>query len=428
MEWLTRTLPNWLAEWLQVYAARFFRVQLRVMLRALLLGVTNTLLLLGLPLTLSIGSQSIWNARYHLTPTQQAQVERWASVSQLVAYLEDVPPVVPLVLWYKENNLKAENPNNCEGLMGLHTAVRSGAHPCFPAGPVGPWDVAYQLQLGARTFKEHCPDVHYTTTRPDTLKRCYLYYNAGSGSRTSPDDSAYVMNGYDAAHENMVHTDVQGRQYRLDAMGAWPVHLAIQAQLSLRRDPPAPLAILAPAMLAQEAVDRAWKLNREIRVNQRDVTPSPETSTLRCREPLVRDCLIAPHVEGDTAQGPTHSPLLIAPEHRSEVRCGLLPGVDLVPPKASIVLAPMAGTLRRYADGRGNLAVQIENEAWTVWLTGLRSYTAPEGPVDVEEAIGAIGGAGSRTPGVHYAVYDKVNAGFVDPVSFLPSNACPASD
>ncbi|MGC9395553.1 MAG: hypothetical protein ACP5J4_11930, partial [Anaerolineae bacterium] len=74
------------------------------------------------------------------------------------------------------------------------------------------------------------------------------------------------------------------------------------------------------------------------------------------------------------------------------------------------------------------LTVQIENDEWTLWLIGLRSYTVSEGTIAAGDAIGAVGGAGSQTPGVHYAVYDKIAAGFVDALSFVPAADCPPAN
>ncbi len=212
-------IPPWLREWAQQYLLPFLKVQIRELLWVFLQGVLETLLLFALPATAVVGSQKVWEGRYRLTPAQQETVARWAQVADAVARLEDVPPVTPLVLWYKEGGLRAVNPDNCEGIMGLHSAVRSGRLPCFPPGPIDDAEVARQLRLGARIFKEHCPEVHYTTTDPETLKRCYLFYNAGRNTRLNPDQSGYVMNGYDAAHQNMPHRTASGQVVRLQALG-----------------------------------------------------------------------------------------------------------------------------------------------------------------------------------------------------------------
>ncbi|MGC9395552.1 MAG: hypothetical protein ACP5J4_11925, partial [Anaerolineae bacterium] len=268
MEWITGLLPGWLVEWFRIYIAPFLKVQIRVMARAMLSGITDTLLFISLPLVISFGSQAVWSSRYQLTMTQQTQLERWGSVAQLIAYMEDVPPVVPLVLWYKENGMREENPNNCEGIMGLYSAVTSGALPCFPPGPISASEVARQLRMGTHVFKNYCPDISYTTTDPKLIQKCYLYYNAGPRSRTAPDNSAYVMNGYDAAHQNMILTDIQGRQHRLTALGAWPTHIAMQMQLAQWHTTGMPPAVLAPAMLVQELIDKIWTATENVEENR----------------------------------------------------------------------------------------------------------------------------------------------------------------
>ncbi|MBN1877663.1 MAG: hypothetical protein JXA33_25800 [Anaerolineae bacterium] len=404
------------------------KIQLRAMLQALFRGAIDTVLFISLPITISIGTHTIWTARYHLTSAQQQQVEQWANISRLVAYIEDVPPVVPLVLWFKEGGLRAENPTNCEGIMGLHTAVTSGELPCFPAGPISAWNIAYQLQLGARTFKNYCPEVTYTTTNPNLLKRCYLYYNAGPRTQSNPNDSGYVMNGYDAAHQNMILTDISGRRYRLQALGAWPIHLAIQAQLAQRQEPGAPAGLLAPIMLGQEVLDKTWTTKTLER--ESDVILDTKDDAQTCRSPEVWDCFILPHTTGNTALRPAISPLLINPKQIGDLTCGLLPGIDLAPETSSVVLAPLPGYLTRYTDEFGHLAIRIENEEWTVWITGLRSYAVAEGKIEAGQSIGVISGLNSHsglrnpTPSIHYTIYDNANAGFVDPLSFVPADVC----
>ncbi len=435
MEWITGLLPGWLLEWFRLYITPFLKVQARVMARALLSGITDTLLFISLPLAISFGSQAIWSNRYQLTMTQQTQLERWGSVAQIIAYMEDVPPVVPLVLWYKENSMREENPNNCEGIMGFYTAVTTGALPCFPPGPISADEVIRQLRLGTEVFKSYCPDISYTSTDPQLIKKCYLYYNAGPRSRTNPDDSAYVMNGYDAAHQNMVLTDIQGRQYRLTALGAWPTHIAMQMQMAQRRSSGLPPIVLAPVMLSQELWDKVWTMTEasepqrpsDIVIDAESTTAS-ETAPTLCRAPIVQECFIEPHGDGDASLRPNLSPLLLTPSQSGELMCGLFPGIDLVPPKASLVLAPMPGYLTRYTDGRGNLTIQIENDEWTLWLIGLRSYTASEGTISAGETVGAVGGVGNQMPGVHYAVYDKIAVGFVDPLSFIPADDCTSAN
>jgi hypothetical protein len=422
MEALLGLLPPWLKQWVQVYLVPLLKLQARRLLRATLWGGLETLLFLTIPAALLIGSHAVWSNRYALTVAQQEQVARWASVSASVARLEDVPPVVPLVLWYKERGLQANNPSNCEGIMGLHTAVTSGRAPCFRPGPISTREIVRQLRLGARIFKEHCPEVHYETADPELLKRCYLYYNAGRGSRLDPDRSGYVMNGYDVAHQNMYHVSEQGEVVRLQALGAWPVHLTIQTQLA-QTSPARSLSLLrAPNMVLQEIFDRLRTTGMPTGHRTADLASAP-----RCREPLVEGCFSPPHEGSTPLLRPVAGPLL-SPVHRaSRPVCGSLPGVQLEPSAASVVVAPMPGQLAPYADRWGHLAVRIENQEWIVWLAGLRSYTVSPGPVEVGQPIGAIGGPGSTPSIVHYAVFDKVNNDFVDPVAFLPVENCPLS-
>ncbi len=417
---LLNYVPLWLREWAAVYLGPLLKLGLRRVALILLQGGLDAILLLGLPVTLITGSQVLWENRYTLTATQQEQVARWAEISAAVARLEDVPPVVPLVLWLKEGGLHAVNPANCEGIMGLHTAVTTGQLPCFSPGPLTPQEIARQLQLGAAAFKAHCPEVHYTTTDPEVLRRCYLYYNAGRNTRLIPDLSGYVMNGYDAAHQNMLHVSEKGEVIRLQALGAWPAHLAIQAQVAGLAHTRPPL--LLPTMLTlQEANDRLWTIRAGL-----ENTTSESTELPRCRTAVVRDCFVVPHSDGDPNLRPLVSPLPVAIARAGPLNCETLPGVDLEASEESLVLAPMPGQTNRYTDQWGNLTLQIDNDEWTVWLMGLRSYAVAPGTVQAQQPVGAIGGAGSATPLLHVAILDKVNHGFVDPVAFLPQGSCPA--
>ncbi len=425
-------LPEWFRMWFKVYVLPLLQIEARQILLFALRGVADTLLFLGLPLLVGVGSVSVWNNRFTLMPSVQQQVDRWAGISYLVAYQEDVPPEVPLVLWYKEAGLREENPGNCEGIMGFYSAVRSGELPCFPPGPISPAEVAYQLQLGARTFKSYCPDVSFDTHDPTLLKRCYLYYNAGPGSRADPDTSAYVMNNYDAAHQNMIHTDISGRSIRLQATGAWPVHLSIQAQMSQPETMNGgPFIFQAPVRLAQEGVDRLWVRSKRLGESavEASAEPAPERLAFTpCREPREATCLVPPRERQEGGAFPHRSPMEAQAIVSDEIACSLLPGVDLATETRSVIVAPMAGALTRYATVQGFLAVRIENEEWTLWLTGLRSYLGEPGEVKAGAPVGVIGGQGSQTPAVHYAVYDKMEAGYVDPLYYIPAGECQVLD
>ncbi len=420
---LFRWVPPWLKQWAAAYIVPLLKVEAPRLLRAMLRGGLDALLLILLPVAITTSSQAVWNSRYTLTTAQQQQVARWAAVSAAVARLEDVPPAVPLVLWYKEAGLQEVNPGNCEGIMGLYTAVTTGQLPCFTPGTITAEEVARQLRLGAAAFRQHCPEVHYNTTDPEVLKRCYLYYNAGRHTRLDPDRSGYVMNGYDAAHQDMLHVSARGETVRLQALGAWPAHLAIQTQIAQSSPTGAPPLFLSTVLTFRELTDRlraAWEAREE--ENGADLTALP-----RCRQPIVGDCFVAPHSGGDAALRPTVSPLAGPAERASELACDRLPGLDLEAPSIALLRAPMPGEVNRYADQWGQLALRIENEEWILWLVGLRSTIISSGRVEAGQTVGAISGVGSATPSVHLAVFDKISGGYVDPVAFFPEGHCPAS-
>jgi len=257
--------------------------------------------------------------------------------------------------------------------------------------------------LGARAFKQHCPEVHFDSVDPRLLKRCYLYYNAGPNVRLDPDRSGYVMNGYDAAHQNMVHRSASGKMVRLEALGAWPVHLATQAQLASPSFVSARPVLLSSGLALQEVWDRLWVLRK-------DLTPALSQSVLlpRCREPVAQACFIRPHEGGDARLRPALAPLVSPLARAGELTCDLTPGMDLGTAGASIVVAPLPGELVRYVDQWGHLTVLVENEEWIVWLSGLRSCTVSPGRVRRGQPNGAIGGAGPAHAVVRYAVFDQM--------------------
>lgn len=412
-------LPPWLKEWGKVYLLPSLQTEARLLLRRLIQGLLDTFLLFTIPTAMMAGSEKLWENRYRLSPSQQETVIRWAQVSEAIAFLEDVSPVTPLVLWYKEAGLQAVNPDNCEGIMGLYSAVRSGRLPCFPPGPIDDAEVARQLRIGAAIFKEHCPEVHYTTTDPEILKRCYLYYNAGRNTRQHPDRSGYVMNGYDAAHQNMLHRTASGQVVRLQALGAWPVHLAIQAQLAQHPTLTRPSLLLSVGRTWREGLDRIWAWATP----PRSISPLP-IYDLPCISPAVGGCFVAAH----TGEWPELRPRIsttIPVQKVGEALCGLFPGATLETDRLTFLTAPMPGRLARYADQWGGLTVQIENDEWIVWVSGLRSIIRATGEVKTGQWLGTVGGSGKV---FHIAVYDKMRYGFVDPRPFLNQPTCPAVD
>ncbi|MGB9888377.1 MAG: LysM peptidoglycan-binding domain-containing protein [Anaerolineae bacterium] len=412
-------LPPWLQEWVRRYLLPILQVEIRHLIWIFIQGVVETFLLFAFPVAAVVGSQKIWESRYRLTPAQQETVARWAPVADAVARLEDVPPVTPLVLWYKEGGLRAVNPDNCEGIMGLYSAVRSGRLPCFPPGPIDDAEVARQLRIGAAIFKQHCPEVHYTTTDPETLKRCYLFYNAGRHTRLNPDQSGYVMNGYDAAHQNMVHRTGSGQVVRLQALGAWPVHLAIQAQLAQQPTLAVPSPFLPLVLTLREWRDRLWAW-----ATARQTLSSLPALPPACALPVVGDCFVLPH-QGNLRWYPILA-AGVTVSRVGEAACGAFPGVAMEVARPVLFPAPMPGRLARYTDQWGHIIVQIENEEWAIWVAGLHSVVASVGEVNRGQPLGSVGG---RTGGVFFVtVYDKIRGGYVDPRAFLVQAVCPPVD
>jgi len=160
-----------------------------------------------------------------LSERQIGVVEEFAHVAIRIAHEEDVPPAVPLVLWYKENSLSRTAPGNCEGLMGLHTYYAVEGR-CFPAGWTSVATVESQLRHGSRTFKRYCPEIDFHTADAALIQRCYMYYNKGPETTSTVRDSAYVVNKWDGNNGMWLYT-VGGERLWITSLGAWPAHIQI---------------------------------------------------------------------------------------------------------------------------------------------------------------------------------------------------------
>jgi hypothetical protein len=158
-------IPPWLQEWGRQYLLPLLQVEVRRLLWVLLQGALETFLLFALPTAAVIGSQKVWESRYRLTPAQQETVARWAPVADAVARLEDVPPVTPLVLWYKEGGLRRSTPPTARDygpLFGgpLRTVAMFHARPhqrCVSGPPVAPRRRDFQGTLSRSPLHHHLP-------------------------------------------------------------------------------------------------------------------------------------------------------------------------------------------------------------------------------------------------------------------------------
>ncbi|MEM7118846.1 MAG: hypothetical protein AAF614_40890, partial [Chloroflexota bacterium] len=230
--------PEWLRTWIRYQLIPSLGLQPQQMAVGVLRGAFDTFLLVLLGFGFLAGGRLYMDGQYTLPRHIQSDVLKWAPVADHIARKTDIPREVPLVLWFKENSMRSENPESCTGIIGAYDLVRSGERPCFTPGPLSDIEVSQQLALAAVEYKKRCPEATYWTQSPELIKKCYFAYNAGAGaaSRLDPNDSAYVMNGYDEAHQNMVYSDIELGTVRVTALGAWPTHLAMQSLIVAQLD------------------------------------------------------------------------------------------------------------------------------------------------------------------------------------------------
>ena len=416
------SLPPWLVEWMRVHLVAKLGLNARQILAGLSGGIFDTLLLLLIGLGVFSGGHIYMASQYNLPVNLQDKVIEWAIVADYIARETDIPREVPLVLWFKENSMLAENPENCTGIIGAYDLVRSGEAPCFEPGPINNLEISAQLSIGAVEFKKRCPEITYYTQDPETIKRCYLAYNAGTNAaaRLDPDQSAYVMNNYDAAHTNMVYSDIELGTVQVTALGAWPAHLTFQSLIitQLEAEPTIAVAVVDARNRFVDWVETTIFLGSKL------IYDRSSMSITLGREANAELCLGKPHENGRDYLRPTLNPVSESPLLTQNIHgCHYsLPGLDISSKNRTALLqAPMRGEVTTYTDQWYNSTIRIENEEWIVWLLHPRSYLVAEGEVRRGQAIGVMGAIGNATgPHVHYTIYDKVNETFVDPALFLP--------
>jgi hypothetical protein len=416
-------LPQWLRDWIQhILLPALGAASWTPLALGLLQGALDTLLLIGLGAGVMAGGRVVMDQQYTLPRSTQTTMLKWAPLADRIATRVDIPREVPLVLWFKENSMLAVNPDNCIGIMGAYTLVRSGEAPCFEPGPISDAEVLQQLAIGAMEFKKRCPEITYLTHDPETIKRCYFAYNAGAGAaaRLDADQSAYVMNNYDEAHQRMVYSDVELGTVTVTAIGAWPAHLAAQSLLVSQADMEKPFAS-ALVDLSSRLFD--W-LRYAISVIQGQEFGSEQLAFPATRNETEFYCLERPHTIGRPGLRPRLNPVSVSPRLTQDAHgCHYgMPGVDISSDDSSAILrAPMPGEVTTYTDQWYNSTIRIENDEWIVWMLHPRSYLVREGGVERGQPVGIMGAVGIATgPHVHYAIFDKVQDSFVDPRLFLP--------
>jgi hypothetical protein len=417
-------LPEWFRVWAQTHLIPFLGLNKQIMAVGLLRGAYDMFLFSLLGAGLFVGSRYYVSTQYDIPANIQDQVIKWTAVSDSIARQVDIPREVPLVLWFKENSMLAINPDSCTGIIGAYDLVRSGAHPCFTPGPISDLEVREQLQIAAEQFKIRCPDITYYTQNPDTLKRCYFAYNAGAGAaaRLDPNESAYVMNNYDATHMNMIYSDIELGTVEMKALGAWPAHLSFQSVIAGQLDTEARPFTMSLLYMSTQFYDigvHLWQQfigetgGAEVAMQMPAQRPSADMS-----------CLGKPHTIGRPSLRPRLNPVTESPILTQDVHgCSYgLPGIDISSQNSTAVLqAPMPGEVTTYTDQWFNSTIRIENDEWIVWLLHPRTYYLSEGKVALGESVGVMGAVGIATgPHVHYVIFDKINDTFVDPGEFIP--------
>ena len=421
---MVQWLPDWFRIWIQTQVLPSLGLQPQLIATSMLRGILDSFLFVALATGLLAGGRYYLEGQYALPGHIQDTVIKWAPIADHIAREADIPREVPLVLWFKENSMRAENPENCTGIIGAYDLVRSGTRPCFTPGPISDLEVSEQLAIAAVEFKIRCPEITYLTHDPETIKRCYFAYNAGSGaaSRLDANKSAYVMNNYDENYTNMVYSDVELGTVAVTSLGAWPTHLAFQSLIVAQMDVeerPLSLSILNISTQIYDLGTQAWHELAGTNIYSSELMALPST-----RSSNDSACLAEPHKLGRFSLRPRLNPVSESPILTQDVHgCSYsLPGIDISSNNRSAILqAPMPGEVTTYTDQWYNSTIRIENDEWIVWLLHPRSYFIEEGTVTRGQAVGVMGAVGYATgPHVHYTIYDKVNETFVDPIEFIP--------
>ncbi len=413
--------PEWLRDWIRFELLPLLGLNPYQIAVGTIRGMFDTVLLISLGLGILNSGRAYMVQQYALPPEIQATALKWAPIADNIARQVDIPREVPLVLWFKENSMQAINPELCTGIIGAYDLVRSGERACFTPGPISDIEVSEQLTIAAIEFKKRCADITYYTQDPDIIKRCYYAYNAGVGAanRADPNESAYVMNNYDEAHRNMVYSDVVLGTVRVEQLGAWPTHLAMQSLIISQLDStdrPFSIALLDTSTRIYDWLN--YQLNTT--ANRANVSISfPAQRTIASET-----CINKPNESGLRSLKPTLNPVTENPVLTQDIHgCSYaLPGIDITSAnRSAILIAPMPGEVTTFTDQWYNSTIRIENDEWIVLMLHPRSYLVSEGFVRRGQEVGIMGAVGNATgPHVHYTIYDKVNKTFVDPALFLP--------
>ncbi|MEM7799418.1 MAG: hypothetical protein AAF633_09525, partial [Chloroflexota bacterium] len=354
--------PQALREWFKLVLLPKLGLTPYHLISGLLSGLMDISLLIFLVLGVFRGGQVYMGQQYTLSPEVQAAVIKWAPVADRIARQKDIPREVPLVLWFKEAGMQAVNPELCTGIIGAYDLVKFGERPCFTPGPISDVEVAEQLAIAGIEFKKRCPEITYNTLDSELIKRCYFAYNAGvSAAQTkNPNNSAYVMNNFDASHQNMIYSDVVLGTVRVQQLGAWPAHIAMQSLITGGLD----LDSVSERPFSLAVLDMFTRLNDWVRYRfGRVMYSSNATMELPAiRSNVGRECLIRMPLLVDDRLMPSLNPVTIDPIFTQDVHgCSYaLPGVDISSnDRAAVLQAPMPGEVTTYTDQWHNTTIRI---------------------------------------------------------------------
>jgi hypothetical protein len=245
----------------------------------------------------------------------------------------------------------------------------------------------------------------------------------GAAATLDANQSAYVMNQYDAAHQDMIYSDVELGTVVVKQLGAWPAHLAIQSVITSQIDVEKRPFAIALIDISTRAYDWAvYTINGLF-----GTTFAGDGMALAFsadRDLTGESCLGTAHLIGRPSLRPTINPVSESPVLTQDVHgCSYgLPGLDISSANYKAILqAVMPGEITTFTDKWHNSTVRIENDEWIVWYLHPRSYLVKEGHVKRGEAVAVMGAVGNATGShVHYTIYDKVNKTFVDIRDFIP--------
>lgn len=422
---LIMLLPEWFRLWVRYKLLPFLGIGVQQMTLGAMAGVFDTLLLFFIGFGFLTGGQIYMDGQFALPREVQSTAVKWAPLADRIARDVDIPREVPLVLWWKENAMLAVNPDSCTGIIGAYDLVRSGEHDCFTPGPISDIEVLAQLTIAANEYKKRCPDITYFSQDPEVLKSCYFAYNAGMGAaaRLDANQSAYVMNQYDAAHQDMIYSDVELGTVVVKQLGAWPAHLAMQSVVTSQIDVEKRPFAIALLDISTRTFDWAMYTFNGI-FDAAFAGDGMALAFAADRDLTGESCLGTAHLIGRPSLRPTLNPVSEAPVLTQDVHgCSYgLPGLDISSSNYKAILqAAMPGEVTTFTDKWHNSTVRIENDEWIIWYLHPRSYLVKEGHVKRGQAVAVMGAVGNATGShVHYTIYDKVNKTFVDIRDFIP--------